>query len=84
MLIGVAMKTAISLPDEVFTAAEALAKELGLSRSELYARALQALLSKYDRQQILSRLNEVYAVESSDLDPELAQMQFASLAHEDW
>jgi metal-responsive CopG/Arc/MetJ family transcriptional regulator len=78
------MKTAISLPDAVFTEAEALAKHLGLSRSELYARALQAFLSKYDRQQILSRLNEVYAVESSDLDPELAKMQFTSLAHEDW
>jgi metal-responsive CopG/Arc/MetJ family transcriptional regulator len=61
MLIGVAMKTAISLPDAVFTEAEALAKQLGLSRSELYSRALQAFLSKYDRQQILSRLNEVYA-----------------------
>jgi metal-responsive CopG/Arc/MetJ family transcriptional regulator len=84
MLIGIAMKTAISLPDAVFTEAEALAKQLGLSRSELYSRALQAFLSKYDRQQMLSQLNEVYAVESSDLDPELAKMQFTSLAHEDW
>jgi metal-responsive CopG/Arc/MetJ family transcriptional regulator len=84
MLIGVAMKTAISLPDAVFTEAEALAKQLGLSRSELYSRALQAFLGKYDRQQMLSKLNEVYAVESSDLDLELAKMQSASLAHEDW
>jgi metal-responsive CopG/Arc/MetJ family transcriptional regulator len=84
MLIGVAMKTAISLPDAVFTEAEALAKQLGLSRSELYSRALQAFLGKYDRQQMLSQLNEVYAVEPSDLDPELAKMQSASLTHEDW
>jgi hypothetical protein len=35
MLIGAAMKTAISLPDSVFIAAEALAKQLGLSCSEL-------------------------------------------------
>lgn len=33
------MKTAISLPDSVFEEAEALAKQLGLSRSELYKSA---------------------------------------------
>jgi len=38
------MKTAISLPDPVFNQAEALAQQLGLSRSELYTRALQAYL----------------------------------------
>jgi predicted DNA-binding protein len=34
------MKTAISLPDEVFESAEQLAKRLGKSRSELYALAI--------------------------------------------
>lgn len=38
------MKTAISLPDEVFAAAERYAKQHGLSRSELYARALRRFL----------------------------------------
>jgi metal-responsive CopG/Arc/MetJ family transcriptional regulator len=51
------VKTAISLPDSVFAEAEALAQQLGLSRSELYSKALQADLSKYNRQQILSKLN---------------------------
>ena len=78
------MKTAISLPDSVFAEAEALAKQLGLSRSELYATALQAYLSKYNRQQILSKLNNVYSEESSDLDPMIAAMQFMSLPHEEW
>lgn len=36
------MKTAVSIPDPIFEAAEAMSKRLGLSRSELYARALQA------------------------------------------
>lgn len=35
------MKTAISLPDSVFEEAEALAQQLGLSRSELYTKALK-------------------------------------------
>ena len=78
------MKTAISLPDSVFAEAEALAKQLGLSRSELYATAFQAYLSKYNRQQILSKLNNVYSEESSDLDPTITAMQFMSLPREEW
>jgi metal-responsive CopG/Arc/MetJ family transcriptional regulator len=42
------MKTAISLPDSVFEEAEALAQQLGLSRSELYTKALQAYLNRYN------------------------------------
>ena len=43
------MKTAISLPDLVFEEAEALASQLGLSRSELYTKALQAYLRRHNR-----------------------------------
>lgn len=78
------MKTAISLPDPVFEEAEALARQLGLSRSELYTKALKAYLRKYNRNQILNKLNQVYSEESSELDPALAKMQFMSLPREDW
>lgn len=78
------MKTAISLPDSVFEEAEALAEQLGLSRSELYTKALQAYLRKYNRNQILNKLNQVYSEESSELDPVLAKMQFMSLPRENW
>ncbi|MCG6133331.1 MAG: hypothetical protein MET45_01475 [Nostoc sp. LLA-1] len=78
------MKTAISLPDPIFEEAEALAKQLGMSRSELYTQALKAYLQRYNREQILSKLNEVYSQESSELDPVVAKMQFISLPHEDW
>jgi metal-responsive CopG/Arc/MetJ family transcriptional regulator len=78
------MKTAISLPDAVFEQAEALAQQLGVSRSELYTKALQAYLRRYNRDQILRKLNQVYATESSELDPVMARMQFMSLPHEDW
>jgi len=46
------MKTAISLPDSVFDEAEALAQQLGLSRSELYTKALRAYLKK-DRKSVV-------------------------------
>jgi metal-responsive CopG/Arc/MetJ family transcriptional regulator len=78
------MKTAISLPDPIFQEAEALAQKLGMSRSELYTQALKAHLQRYNQERILSKLNEVYSEDSSELDPVLAKMQFMSLPHEDW
>jgi hypothetical protein len=41
------MKTAISIPDDVFHLAEAAAKRLEMSRSELYTRAVQAFLDHH-------------------------------------
>ena len=78
------MKTAISLPDPIFKQAEALAQQLGVSRSELYTEALQAYLKRHNRDQISLKLNQVYARESSELDPVMAKMQFRSLPHENW
>ncbi|WP_072622642.1 CopG family transcriptional regulator [Spirulina major] len=78
------MKTAISLPDSVFEQAESLAQQLGMSRSELYTKALQAYLKKHDRAQILLKLNPVYTTESSELEPEIVRMQVMSLPHEEW
>lgn len=75
------MKTEISLPDSVFEEAELLAKQLGLSRSELYTKALQAYLQKHNHNQTLNKLNQVYSQESSELDPVMAKMQFISLSH---
>ena len=78
------MKTAISLPDSVFEQAEAIAQQLGISRSELYTKALQGYLQRYNRDQNLLKLNQVYASESSELDPEITRMQLVSLPREDW
>jgi metal-responsive CopG/Arc/MetJ family transcriptional regulator len=78
------MKTAISLPDPLYEAADALAGRLGITRSELFRRALERLLSEYDDEQITDALNRVYVSESSALDPTLARMQAASLSREEW
>lgn len=79
------MKTAISLPDELFVAAERVARRLGLSRSELYQRALAKYLESQSGAAITAELNEVYsAQDNSRLDPVLDKLQRASLAREDW
>lgn len=79
------MKTAISIRDEIFEAAERLAQSLGMSRSELYSTAVKEFVFRHSRQRITERLNEVYAGDSSDsaLDPTLQTLQARSLPSED-
>lgn len=76
------MKTAISIPDRVFRSAEQLASKLGVSRSQLYSKALAALVDKHRDDLILSRLNEIYGPgrESSSLDAGIASLQHRTLA----
>ncbi len=78
------MKTAVSIPDSLFRAAEQLARELGISRSELYQSAIHEYIAKRDDAEITRRLNEVYGKESSELDPVLHRMQMEALPKEDW
>jgi metal-responsive CopG/Arc/MetJ family transcriptional regulator len=78
------MKTAVSIPDPIFHAAEALAKRLGLSRSELFSRALEAYLEAHQHDRVREALDAIYRQEASRLDATLAQMQWASLPKEEW
>lgn len=78
------MKTAISIPDPVFDAAELLAKRLGMSRSELYATAVARFIDAFDASAITKALNELYSDLDEAVDPVLAKMQFQSLSEEDW
>jgi hypothetical protein len=78
------MKTAISIPDKVFRSADALAKRLGLSRSQLYSTAITEYLSKHHGKQVTDRLNAIYSEEDSSLSPILITLQAKSLAHEEW
>ena len=58
------MKTAVSIPDDVFNAAEELAKRSHISRSELYANALRALLLQ--DQGVTEALDRIYRNVPSD------------------
>jgi metal-responsive CopG/Arc/MetJ family transcriptional regulator len=78
------MKTAISLPNEVFAAAEELASRLGISRSELYATAVADYVRAMREQGVLACLNDVYPAQPSDLDAGVAEAQFAAIESEDW
>jgi len=78
------MKTAISLPDSLYTAADALAGRLGVSRSELYATALAEFVAKHTDAEVTSRLNALYADEDSSFDPALRRAQRQSVGREEW
>ena len=78
------MKTAISIPDDLFKEAEDYARAQGLSRSELYARALRAYLAARHGEQITAALNQLYDEETSELDPAFSAAQRRLLAGEDW
>jgi metal-responsive CopG/Arc/MetJ family transcriptional regulator len=78
------VKTAVSLPDPVFEAAEQLAKRLGMSRSELYASAIAEFIKQHRGQGVTELLNRVYREEESALDPVLESLQLRSLSKEKW
>jgi predicted transcriptional regulator len=75
------MKTAISVPELVFEAAERLARRLGKSRSQVYKEALQAYLAQQRDAGITKRLDEIYGAEPqlSKLDTVLETIQSQSL-----
>jgi metal-responsive CopG/Arc/MetJ family transcriptional regulator len=78
------MKTAISIPDSVFLEADELARRLRLSRSQLYARAVQAFLEAHSGTRIREALDRIYAVEDSDIDPAVVRAQLEILPDEPW
>lgn len=78
------MKTAISLPSPLFRSGDALARRLGVSRSELYARALAEFVAKHKADRITQRLNAVYANEDSRLAPAFTAAQTRTLPRESW
>lgn len=78
------MKVAISLPDPVFAAAEQLAHRLKVSRSQLYAQAIQEYLGKRQDSVITEHLNAVYGAESDDIDAALMNAQLGAIGHEAW
>lgn len=78
------MKVAVSVPDRIFEAAERLAKQRCVPRSQIFAEALSAYIESRSAEAITSKLNEVYGREASAIDAGLAQAQLESLSHEAW
>jgi metal-responsive CopG/Arc/MetJ family transcriptional regulator len=55
------VKTALSIDESLFEQAEALAKELEVSRSRLFSMALEEFLRRHEAKETLAQINAVYS-----------------------
>jgi metal-responsive CopG/Arc/MetJ family transcriptional regulator len=79
------MKTAISIPDNIFEEAEKLARRLGISRSELYQRAVARFIEQQSGDVVRGALNRVYGTKTNrDLDPLIKAANEQVLTDENW
>jgi metal-responsive CopG/Arc/MetJ family transcriptional regulator len=62
------MKTAVSIPDNVFEEAERLANELRTSRSKLYSRALQEYVARHAPDRLTEAMNRVIEEVGNDVE----------------
>ncbi|MGB6685101.1 MAG: hypothetical protein WBH24_15735 [Candidatus Acidiferrum sp.] len=70
------MKTAVSIPDEIFQRAERLARRTSRSRSRLFSDALQEYLARHSPDEITEAMNKV----CDDLGDDTAPDPFVSAA----
>ena len=77
------MKIAVSIPDPLFEAAEQLARRRKLSRSQLYAAALERLVASEDDSEITERLDAVYSSSTSAPDADRATRRVITV-RESW
>ena len=78
------MKTAISLPDDLFRRAETTAKKRRISRSALYAQAIADFLAHSDSESVTEQLNAVYSQTPAPVDHLMMCTQLRSLKNVEW
>ena len=78
------MKRVVLLPDDVFEAAEELAREMGVSRSRLYSIAIEEFVARCRQGKVRQRLDRIYSQSDGSLDPSLAELQSLTAAGREW
>jgi hypothetical protein len=79
------MKTAVSLPDQVFQAAERHAKRAHKSRSQLYAEALAEYLTRHAPEEVTEAMDRVVdQLGEQRTDPFVARAGRRILERTDW
>ena len=79
------MKTAISLPDDTFEQATRQAEELGISRSEFFARAARSYLDQLASGSLTRQINEALRTADDDSNAAAAAAGRSYLAgQDDW
>ncbi|AOP36398.1 ChpI protein [Leptospira tipperaryensis] len=73
------MKTAISIPDELFKTAEKTAKKLGIPRSQLFAKALEEFIQSHSKESVTEKLNKIYSSKSKETKNNITDLAVESL-----
>lgn len=74
------MKTAISLPDDLYAKAQATADRMGIPRSQLFAKAVAEYLEQHSDETVTASIDEVLADNPSELDSRMDRMQLMTMA----
>ncbi|MBE7412562.1 MAG: ChpI protein [Leptospiraceae bacterium] len=82
------MKTAISIPDDLFKNAEKIASKMGIPRSQLFAKALEEFIQRRSKKNITEKLNQVYDEKFQGTDINLKNLSVQairkSLENDSW
>ena len=78
------MKTAVSIPDDVYAEAERLKQHLNRSRSQLYTDAIREYLARHDPDAVTQALNRVYELVDSRADPAVSAAARQLLERVEW
>jgi metal-responsive CopG/Arc/MetJ family transcriptional regulator len=78
------MKTAVSIPDDIFEEAERLAAELQTSRSQLYSRALKEFVVRHAPDRLTEAMNRVIDDVGTEVDEFSRRAARRVLERVDW
>jgi predicted transcriptional regulator len=78
------MKTAISIPNEVFRDAESLARQLKVSRSQLYSRAISEYVARHATDLVTESLDRLFSELDEGPDPFVSAAARRILERTEW
>ena len=78
------MKTAISIPDRIYTDAERLCRRLKKSRSQVYTEAVTEYVARHDPQAVTEAMNRVCEAIDTRSDPAISAMAKRTLRNVEW
>ena len=78
------MKTAVSIPDDVFEKAERLARRMKKSRSQLFSNALTEYVARHAPDHVTEAMDEVCAEIGSEPDPFVSAASRRILERSEW
>ena len=78
------MKTAVSIPDDIFERAEGWARRVGQSRSEVYSRALREYVWRHAPDEVTDAMNRVCDAVEEPVEPFAAAAARRVLKASEW